>query len=273
MDAPSLSPDTHIGAVHLRVRDLEGVAAFYEDVLGFAVLGEDGVNAALGVLDERPLLVLHGAPHAPVRPAGSTGLFHVAFRVPTRRDLGSLILRVRNHDWTFEGFGDHNVSEAAYLADPEGNGIELYVDRSRNVWHSVDGQVFMTTEPLDLPGLLMAADAAAPRLPAGTTVGHVHLRVSSLQGAEAFYVGRLGFQVTTRSYPGALFMAAGEYHHHVGCNVWGESSARRPPEGSLGLRSFDVVVPDHEVRQRILEGADEGMVFDQDDVGVRITRQ
>lgn len=273
MSAPSLPPDAHIGAVHLRVRDLLGVAAFYEDVLGFAVLGEDGVNAALGVLDERPLLVLHGAAHAPARPAGSTGLFHVAFRLPSRRDLGSMILRVRNHDRAFEGFGDHNVSEAAYLTDPEGNGIELYADRSRNVWHAVDGQVFMTTEPLDLPGLLLAAESAAPALPRGTTVGHVHLRVSSLAAAEDFYVRHLGFHVTTRGYPGALFVAAGEYHHHVGCNVWGESAPRRPPEGSLGLRSFDVVIPDEETRRRILGGADEGTVLDQDDIGVRITRQ
>ena len=258
--------------MHLRVRDLEAEASFYEEILGFAILGEDGVTAALGPQDERPLLVLHGAPHAPDRPKGSTGLFHVAFRVPTRRDLGGMIVRVRNQEWPFEGFGDHNVSEAAYLTDPEGNGIEIYADRSRDVWHSVEGQVFMTTEPLDLPGLLIAAEGPSQRLPPGTTVGHVHLRVSSLEAAEEFYVGRMGFEVTTRSYPGALFMAAGGYHHHVGCNVWGESAVRRPPEGSLGIRSFDVIVPDEESRRRILGGADEGMLFDGDDIGVRVAR-
>jgi catechol 2,3-dioxygenase len=197
----------------------------------------------------------------------------MAFRLPTRRDLGGMIVRVRNREWAFEGFGDHNVSEAAYLSDPEGNGIEVYADRSRNVWHSVEGQVFMTTEPLDLPGLLLAAEAPAPRLPRGTTLGHVHLQVSSLEDAEEFYVGRLGFHVTTRGYPGALFVAAGDYHHHVGCNVWGASPPSRPPEGSVGLRSFDIVVPDDEARRRILGGADEGMIFDNDDIGVRITRR
>jgi catechol 2,3-dioxygenase len=272
MSAPPLPPNTRIGAVHLHVGDLGAEMAFYEDVLGFSVLGEDGVTAALGPLDERPLLVLHGDPQAPPRPPASTGLFHLALRVPTRRDLGGMIVRVRGQEWPFQGFGDHNVSEAAYLADPEGNGIELYADRSRDVWHTVDGQIFMTTEPLDLPGLLLAAEGASPRLPQGTTVGHVHLRVSSLKGAEAFYAGRMGLQVTSRGYPGALFLAAGGYHHHVGCNVWGEAAPRRPPEGSLGLRSFDLVVPDEEARRRILGGADEGMVFDADDIGVRIAR-
>jgi catechol 2,3-dioxygenase len=266
----SLPADAHIGAVHLRVRELERQVAFYAEVLGFSVVGEDGATAALGVVDRRPLLVLHEAPHAPPRPPGSTGLFHVAFRVPTRVDLGAMIQRVRNQKWTFEGFGDHNVSEAGYLADPEGNGIELYADRSREVWHSVDGNVFMTTEPLDLPGLLRAAEAPAPRLPPETVVGHVHLRVSSLAGAEEFYAGQMGFNVTSRGYPGALFLAAGEYHHHIGCNVWGESPPRHPPEGSLGLVSFDVIVPDDEARRRLLGDGDEGMLFDADDIGVRI---
>lgn len=273
MSVPPLPSDSRIGAVHLRVRDLEVEASFYEDVLGFAVLGEDGVTAALGPIDGRPLLVLHAAPHAPPPPKGSTGLFHMAFRLPSRRALSGMIVRVRNQDWPFEGFGDHNVSEAAYLSDPEGNGVELYADRSRDVWHSVEGEVFMTTEPLDVPGLLMAADGPAQRLSPETTMGHVHLRVSSLRHAEEFYVDRIGFKVTTRSYPGALFMAAGGYHHHVGCNVWGESAIRRPPEGSLGLRSFDVIVPDAEARHLILGGADEGMLFDCDDIGVRITRE
>jgi catechol 2,3-dioxygenase len=267
-----LSGDAHIGAVHLRVHELQGLVAFYKEVLGFSVVGEDGATAALGVADERPLLVLHEAPRAPQRPPGSTGLFHVALRLPTRIDLGAMVLRVRNQKWPFEGFGDHNVSEAAYLADPEGNGIELYADRSRDVWHSVEGHVFMTTEPLDLPGLLMAAEAPAPGLPPGTVVGHVHLRVSNLAAAEEFYVGRMGFNVTTRGYPGALFLAAGDYHHHIGCNVWGESTPRHPPEGSLGLISFDVIVPDGEERRHLLGDSDEGMLFDADDIGVRVAR-
>ncbi len=272
MTLPLLPQDTRIGTVQMRVGDLDREASFYEDVIGFALLAEDGATAAMGNEDGVPLLILHGAPGAPRRPPGTTGLFHVAFRLPSRAGLGAMIRRVRERGWGFDGFADHNVSEAAYLTDPEGNGLELYWDRARDVWHSVEGGIFMTTEPLDVPGLLAAAPDPAPVLPGGTDVGHVHLRVSSLSVAEAFYVGRLGFEVTTRTYPGALFVAAGGYHHHVGLNVWGGEGAPKPPDGALGLMSFDVVVPTLADRRLILRDADEGMLFDADANGVRITK-
>jgi catechol 2,3-dioxygenase len=272
MRPPVLPPDTRIGTVQLRVGDLDRQVSFYQDVIGFGLLAEDGATAALGTEDGMPLLILHGAPGAPRRPPGTTGLFHVAFRLPGRMALGAMIRRVRERGRGFDGFADHNVSEAAYLTDPEGNGLELYSDRARDVWHSVEGGVFMTTEPLDVPGLLAAAPDPAPALPPGTVVGHVHLRVSSLSAAEAFYVARLGFEVTTRAYPGALFVAAGGYHHHVGLNVWGGEGAPRPPDGALGLVSFDVVVPSLDGRRLILRDADEGMLFDADANGVRITK-
>jgi catechol 2,3-dioxygenase len=258
--------------MHLRVRDLQMQLAFYEDVLGFQLLAEDAATAALGTTEGRPLVVLHGEPAAPRRPPGTTGLFHLALRLPTRADLGALVQRVQNQGRFFEGFGDHNVSEAAYLSDPEGNGIEIYADRSREVWRGVDGEIFMTTEPLDVPGLLVAASAPAPRLAAGTTVGHIHLRVSSLAAAEAFYVHRLGLEVVTRSYPGALFAAAGDYHHHVGLNVWGGSGAPHPPHGSLGLVHFELVVPSEDARRALVGEPGEGYLMDPDNVGVRITR-
>ncbi len=271
MAPPLLPPDTRIGTVQLRVGDLDREVRFYQDVLGFSVLAEDGATAAMGTEDGLPLLILHGVPGAPRRPPGTTGLFHVAFRFDGRAALAAMIRRVRERGWGFDGFADHNVSEAAYLTDTEGNGLELYCDRSRDVWHSVEGGIFMTTEPLDVPGLLVASPGPAPALPPGTVVGHVHLRVSSLSAAEAFYVARLGFEVTTRAYPGALFVAAGGYHHHVGLNVWGGEGASGPPEGALGLVSFDVVVPTLADRRRILVDADEGMLFDADANGVRVT--
>jgi catechol 2,3-dioxygenase len=271
VDDESLPADTRMGAVHLRVADLSRQSSFYEEVLGFSVLGEDGGTTALGNEEGQPLVVLHAAPGAPKPPPGTTGLFHVAFLMPTREALGGMILRVRKQAWPFSGFADHNVSEAAYLSDPEGNGIELYADRARHVWHTMSGEVFMTTEPLDVPGLLMAAAEAARKLPEGTVVGHVHLRVSSLETAESFYVNRIGFDVVTRSYPGALFVSAGGYHHHLAFNVWAGRGVR-PPRGSLGLASFDIVMSSEQARRRILGGADEGTLFDLDDVGVRIAR-
>lgn len=272
MNPRRLPPDTRLGAVHLRVRDLHRQLAFYEDVLGFHLLAEDAATAALGTTEGRPLVVLHVEPTAPRRPEGTTGLLHLALRLPTRADLGALVRRVQNLGRSFEGFGDHNVSEAAYLSDPEGNGVEIYADRSRDVWRGVDGEVFMTTEPLDVPGLLVAASGPASLLPEGTTVGHIHLRVSSLADAEAFYVHRLGLDVVTRSYAGALFAAAGDYHHHVGLNVWGGSGAPRPPDGSLGLVYFELVVPSESARRALLGDSGEGYLLDPDNVGVRITR-
>lgn len=272
MNQACLPPSTRIGTVHLRVGDLDGQVSFYEDVLGFTLLAEDGATAALGAMDGRPLLVLHASPGSPPRPHGTTGLFHIAFLLPTRIHLGAMIKRVRAAGVSFDGFADHNVSEAAYLTDPEGNGLELYADRSREVWTSVEGGIFMTTEPLDLEGLLMAAPTPARSLPQGTVVGHIHLRVASLAEAEAFYVGRMGFSVVTRAYPGALFVAAGGYHHHVGLNVWGGEGADRPPEDALGLASFEVLIPDADHRQRILDGAEEGTIFDADHTRVRVGR-
>ena len=272
MDLSLLPPDTRIGAVRLRVSDLEAMVAWYEDALGFQVLAEDGATAALGGDSGRPLLVLHQEPDTLPRPRGSPGLFHVAFLVPDRMALGALMRRVQAANWPFDGYADHNVSEAAYLSDPEGNGLELYADRSPDVWRTVDGGILITTEPLDVAGVLLAASAPAPALPDGTTVGHVHLSVSNLAEAEAFYRGRLGFGMVTRRYPGALFMAAGDYHHHVGCNVWGLDPSAPRPARARGIISFEVVVPDETTRRKLLDGADEGLVTDPDGVGVRVVR-
>ena len=269
MNSLVLPSDTRLGAVHLRVRNLDRGVAFYTEVLGLQLLAEDGATAALGCVVGTPLVVLHAEAVAPRRPAGTTGLFHFALRVPSRAALGAMVRRVQAAGHFFDGFGDHNVSEAAYLSDPEGNGIELYADRSRDVWYGVEGHLFMTTEPLDVPGLLVAASAPASHIPEGTVVGHIHLRVSSLELAEVFYREHLGFQVTSRSYPGALFLAAGGYHHHVGANVWGGVGAKRPPEGSAGLVYFEMVVPGAGEGAELLET---GYLEDPDGVGVRVIR-
>lgn len=272
MAPPPLPSDTRIGSVHLRVADLERQVAFYQDVLGLTLLAEDGATAALGTARGLPLVILHESPGAPPPAAGAPGLFHMAFLMPDRMALGAMMQRVGARGHRFDGFGDHNVSEAAYLRDPEGNGIELYADRSRDVWRTVDGRVFMTTEPLDVAGLLDAAPAPAPGLPEDAVMGHIHLRVGSLGSAEAFYVDRLGFGVVTRDYPGALFVAAGDYHHHVGLNVWGVRGGTPSTDGALGLLSFDIVVPSEAARRALLDGADEGTLFDADHNAVRIAR-
>lgn len=227
--------------VVLRVRDLDRVRAFYNEQLGFQVVSTDAGEVALSPTGTPPTLVrLVHAPDAPQAAPGSAGLFHVAFLYPDRPALGGA-LRGLLDDGIRIGGADHGVSEALYLSDPEGNGIELYSDRPEADWPPSpgDGQVGMFTDPLDFPSLLHAARHAPVRaLPARTRIGHIHLRVSDLDRAEAFYAGRLGIPVRQRDYPGARFFGRDGYHHHLGANVW---HSRRPATpGALGLARFTV---------------------------------
>ncbi len=244
----TLLPDaTHIGYVQLRVRDLERALTFYLDVLGLKMVSGGRHTATLSATGRGPgLLVLTERKDAPARPPKAPGLYHVAFRVPNRRALALAIQHLRGSQWPLDGFADHDVSEAVYLSDPEGNGIEVYADRPREAWPLRGGQVEMVTVPLDLDDLMRElADwpGTWEGLDPGTDVGHVHLRVSDLDRTDAFYAGVLGFDVTQRSLSGALFLSAGGYHHHVGANVWHSAHSPRPPADALGLISYSIVVP------------------------------
>jgi catechol 2,3-dioxygenase len=244
--AEPIDPRTELGAVALTVADLDRAEAFYERSLGLRRLDRDGAQARLGVEAGRPLVELVGDPDAPPRPRRSTGLFHLALLVPSRADLAVALRRVVDSGVRLDGASDHLVSEALYLHDPEGNGIEIYRDRPREQWPYRNGMPAMATEALDLDAV-MAEEVNASGDPAvappGSRIGHVHLNVADLDAAEAFYAGALGFEVTVRGYPGALFVAAGGYHHHVGLNTWAGEGAPPPPAGARGLRSFEILVP------------------------------
>ena len=241
---PGIAPDTAMGPVELVVADRDRAAAFYRRVIGLGVAEEDDGRVRLGAEPGAPLVELVGRPDAPPRPRGTTGLFHLALLVPSRPDLAVALERVARAGWSFTGASDHLVSEALYLNDPEGNGIELYRDRPRHEWTHEDGELRMATLPLDLEGLLadLPGDADAG-MPAGARMGHVHLQVADLGEAEGFYAGVLGFDVTVRGYPGALFVSAGGYHHHVGLNTWAGPGAPAPPPGSRGLGLLTVALP------------------------------
>jgi catechol 2,3-dioxygenase len=237
----------HIGYVHVRVRDLDRSLAFYLDVLGLKLASGGMHTATLSATGRGPgLLVLTEKKDATARPPRATGLYHTAFRVPSRRALAMAIQHLRDSKWPLDGFADHDVSEAVYLSDPEGNGIEIYSDRPRATWPLRNGQVEMVTVPLDLDDVMRElADWPGPwgGIDTGTDVGHIHLRVSDLERTESFYSSVLGFDVTQRSLPGALFMSAGGYHHHVGANVWHSENGVRPPADAIGLISYSIVVP------------------------------
>ncbi|UOK73044.1 VOC family protein [Ancylobacter polymorphus] len=260
--ASALPATLRLGAVRLRVRDAARSAAFYTGTVGLALLGkgEDG-SLRLGVGDET-LIELVGAPDAHARPAGTTGLFHVALLVPDRPAL-AVVLRRLVAQGVRLGASDHLVSEALYLDDPDGNGIEIYRDRPEGDWRWDKATIEMATHPLDLRKLLADVPEGAPLdapMPEGTRVGHVHLQVGDLARARAFYVDRLGFAITTERYPGALFVSAGGYHHHLGLNIWHSRNGGPAPANSVGLVAYEIVLPDaaavEAVRARLNAGGE-----------------
>jgi len=247
-----IDPGTTIGAVHLTISDLRRSVRFYETHLGFSVHRRDDRTASLGA-GGADLLVLTQCETAP-RVRGTTGLYHFAILVPSRADLARSLRRLVATDTIMRGAADHGVSEALYLADEDGNGIEIYRDRSRDQWPIVGGHLRMGADPFDLDALLTEAGRAdsAAGLPAGTTIGHVHLHVSRLEDAHAFYVDLLGFELMQRYGPSALFVAAGGYHHHVGLNTWAGVGAPPPPPGAIGLEHFVVMLPDDAARDSVV---------------------
>jgi catechol 2,3-dioxygenase len=209
-------------------------------------------------------------PGALPRPPHTTGLFHAAIRLPNRNALAILVRRLIQQRAKVQGFSDHGVSEAIYLADPEGNGLELYADRPNLAWPRTDNHLAMVSNPLDVDELLAHAEDPVESwrgINPGTDIGHVHLQVSDLRKAEEFYHERLGFEITQRTYPGALFFAAGGYHHHIGVNVWAGKKVTRPPDNAVGLLAFSIVAPRPEVWRSATESGDSASnlrVYDPD---------
>jgi catechol 2,3-dioxygenase len=267
----TIAPATSVGAVSLTVADLDAQVAFYRDAIGLREIRRDGDAVELGAPGgDATLVSLVGRPDALPRPPRTTGLFHLALLVPSRTELARALHRVTGAGHGFTGASDHLVSEALYLDDPEGNGIEIYRDRPREEWTYEGGQLAMATLPLDLERVLAgvrAGDAGNGMAP-DTRIGHVHLQVAAIPAAKAFYVDALGFEPTVGRYPGALFVSAGGYHHHVGLNTWAGVGAPAPPAGSRGLRNVTIVLPDSvELRRTVAAARDAGVEVAADDAG------
>lgn len=233
------SAPLEIGRVALVVNDIGRVGSFYKQALGLTELSNDGETLRLGAGD-KPLLELRADKTARRRSPKEAGLFHAAFLLPSRADLGAWLLHASNSRLPLEGASDHLVSEAIYLSDPEGNGIEVYIDRPRAAWKTQDGQIQMATHGLDLNNLAASAKAAFAQAPKGTVIGHVHLQTGSVPEAEAFYSGALGFDITTH-YPGAAFYGAGGYHHHIATNTWNSRGAGPRNFPSTGLADLEIL--------------------------------
>lgn len=246
----AIAAHTTVGRVWLTVGDLPRSVEYYRGAIGLDVLGEENGSARLGS-GGRELLGL--VEERGARPAhGYTGLYHFALLVPERADLASWLAHADRDRVPLAGLSDHDVSEAIYLRDPDGHGIEIYCDRPRDLW---EGQVFerMTTLPLDVQSLLSEATPRFEGLPDGTVVGHVHLRVASIPETVGFYRDVLGFELMAQLGPQAAFFAAGGYHHHVGTNTWESGGAPPSPRGTARLLHATIVLPDRGELDRVLE--------------------
>lgn len=248
-EAPSgyrLPEGTRLGRVRLQIADLARSLAYYEGTLGLRVLRRDGSSALLGPQGaDTPLVELHERPGVRAVPRRSrTGLFHFAILLPDRPSLGRLVRHLGELGERV-GSADHLVSESLYLQDPDGLGIEVYADRPRGTWRRIGRELMMATDPLDVAGLLREAGADPwTGMPDGTVMGHVHLHVGDLAAASAFYSEALGFDRMVWQYPGALFLAASGYHHHLGTNTWAGSGATPPTPQEAQLLEWTVELPD-----------------------------
>jgi catechol 2,3-dioxygenase len=248
MEHSLLDPATHMGRVALVVADLARSVAYYEERIGLQVLERMTNSAVVGVTG-RALLWLQeqrGAKPFPAR--GYSGLYHFALLLPSRQALGVQLRHLAERRTPLAGASDHGVSEALYLTDPDGHGIEIYRDRPREEWpRRTDGELAMVSDPLDSQGILSAGEGTSwEPMPPATTMGHVHLHVSHLAAAQEFYVQGVGFDLVQRYGGQALFVSAGGYHHHLGMNVWAGVGVRPAPEDRARLLWYEIVLPDVE---------------------------
>lgn len=254
MDAPNPSAQPtfasraplHIGAVGLKVRDLDGMVAYYRHMLGLAELQRTAEGAMLGAGGVPFLHLQHDAGAKPDDPR-EAGLYHTAFLMPTRADLARWILHIGRNRIPITGASDHTVSEAFYLDDPEGNGIEVYADRDPNGWEWSGEFVKITTDPLDIDDIVREVDpqtASYRDAPGGLRIGHIHLRVGDVAAAERFYQDGIGFKVTRGGRGGASFMSTGRYHHHLAGNVWHSRGAEQRDPARAGLAWFTIAAND-----------------------------
>lgn len=246
-------PNTYVSHVQIKVSNLERSLEYYKNIIGFRVLEQTENTAVLTTDGKTSILSIEEVVGAIPLQRGKTGLYHFAILLPTRKDLGNFIQHIANLNVRI-GAGDHHVSEAIYLYDPDGNGIEVYVDRPKENWiWQDDSTVYMTTEQVNIRALLAEADGSWQGLPADTVMGHIHLSVADLAKSEEFYTRALGFEVVLRYGAQALFISTGKYHHHIGLNTWESLGGSPAPANSVGLKSFTLVLNNEAQEEKIKE--------------------
>ena len=276
----ALTRPAYIDRSHLIVTDLGLVSGFYQSMLGLKVIEKTASGEVLGAGD-LPLLTLTTASNARVAPRNAAGLFHTAFLMPDRTELARWLRHAAHNNVVLDGASDHLVSEAIYLSDPEGNGIEIYADRPHEQWKfQPDGMVQMATQRLDLQALYDSSpEDRWGGMADGTAIGHLHLQVGDIPQADAFYRDVLGLKLMAR-YPGASFFASGGYHHHLGANIWNSRGAAARAENMTGLSDYTIRFNDAETLSTAVAKLDDleinsekrdGGVFLKDPWGIGLT--
>jgi catechol 2,3-dioxygenase len=270
-----MDPKMMMGPVALRVRDFDSAIKFYTEDLGLRVVRQQGGTSELAPTNtSQTLLVLRNDPDAKNPPRNAAGLYHYAVLVPSRAKLAEAYLALGNSGLAFDGYADHLVSEALYLTDPEGNGIEIYADKPRSKWSvDDDGTPQMGTYPLDLESLLLEAslDDELRAIDAGSIIGHIHLKVTEIRRSTDFYHYRMGLDLMNY-WGSAAFLSAGGYHHHVGLNTWESSLGLCFEEGWTGLEYFTIRVPDAQIAAVLYSrlGANQNQTLFHDPDGMKI---
>ncbi|MGE6487097.1 VOC family protein [Paenisporosarcina sp. NPDC076898] len=261
-------PTTYTKHVHLNVVDLAKSTNFYKNILGLQILNQTTSIIRFTTNGQDAILTIEQSSEVSHHSTNAAGLYHMAFLLPSKKELGTIFNHIRSTGYPFSGASDHLVSEALYLNDVDGNGIELYYDRSPDMWKWQSDMVEMTVDPLDIESLVASAEeSSTSSMPKETVMGHVHLRVANMGEAVKFYVEGLGFDIVSRYGTQATFISSNGYHHHIALNTWGHPSSIKRTEQTLGLKSFSIVYPDDASRQQVVKKLNEigASVFEQND--------
>lgn len=247
-------PHVYVNQVHLHVTDLHRSLTFYHEIIGLRTLKESQESIVLTADGETPLVTITQPKNVTAKEPRRAGLYHFALLLPSRSDLAACLKHLIESGYPLQGASDHLVSEAIYLGDPDGNGIEIYADRPSEQWEWDNEYVRMDTVALDVEDLFSEwQEKEWNGLPKETVMGHIHLHVANLQEAERFYCDGLGFDIVTRYGGQALFVSSGGYHHHIGLNTWNGIGASAPSEKSAGLKDYTIVYPSEESRAKVME--------------------
>lgn len=262
-----------IGTVTLTVQNVERMLAFYTEMLGLKVYERSSGAVSLTADGKTVLIELEEDTEAKIRNPRTTGLYHIAFLLPDRSDLADVLKHLSQTRYPLQGASDHDVSEALYLADPEGNGIEIYTDRDEHLWKWEQDQVFMSTKPLDIDDLMNnVSEAGWTGMPDKTVIGHIHLQVSDLDEAKQFYCEGIGFDPVLRYGSQALFISWRNYHHHIGLNTWNSARQGPPKEKSTGLKHFTILFSDEDERRAAIARLEKLNAWINDEGGTIITK-